>query len=127
VPLKKGEIGAFRFFVIASLLGIIYLYFGRIYVDKQSKADFDNFNSAEITGTISEIGIAHHMEQFKVNTIGKNFIFNSYTDKRLNNGTIFNYFAEIGDSIVKHAYTDTLFLIKKGKTYKYLFGKPNRK
>jgi len=123
--MKRSEVPKVLAMILAVIGLFLYLILGGIYVKRQSKKDFKDFNKAEINGKIVSIGIAHHKAIFKVNNDEQSFIFSPYVDDKLNAGKIFDLFARIGDRVIKHAGSDTLYLIRSEKVYKYTFDRLN--
>lgn len=105
---------------IAVSLPIIVYFFGKgsIYIGQK---DFNDFNKNLINGTINFVGIRHHGSAFSINSGNRVYIFYPYINSSLNSIHTFESFASIGDSVFKPAYSDTLYLIKSEKTYKYTF------
>ena len=91
------------------------------YTNDLAKDDFKTFNSTNINGTLTAIGIKHHTTSFKVNNDSREFVF--YPRRHSSELGRFSSFAEIGDRIVKPALANTLILIKGQRTYKYAFDK----
>jgi hypothetical protein len=109
--------------IIFFLIGIILLFLGNKwtsnYTNNLAKDDFKVFNLTGINGTLMEKGILHHTISFKVNNNLKEFAF--YLKNGVSESINFSDFVEIGDRIIKPALSDTLFLIRKHKCYKYTF------
>lgn len=102
------------------LLGV-FAYFHSIYLNRISLKRFNKFYSSNIEGIIScEVDGSIAGEFFCVNE--EEFCFLPYTSE-INNNSIFDYTAKIGDSVYKPAFCDTLLLIKPDHTYKYTFEK----
>ena len=113
-----------RNWIIAfALLFITFTVWGYFYNNRIATKTFNKFNSANINGKLMWVGVYNKGCGFQV--IGNTDIFDfaPYTDKVLNGGHIFDSFAQPGDSVVKPPYSDTLFLIKNNKIYKYTFFK----
>lgn len=91
--------------------------------DKKVKQEFDLFYSTRLSGKIVRTEEYSRGANFVLDNNPVEFTFYPYTDKHLNNGKIFQYIAEIGDSIYKPAYSDTLILIKNDRSYSYTFKK----
>lgn len=94
------------------------------YQDKKVAKEFEQFDKSLIVGKLSYVEEYSREATFKIDNNTATFKFFPITDKQLNGGHIFNYFAEPGDSIYKAAYSDTLFLLKNGQVYRYTFQKP---
>jgi hypothetical protein len=88
----------------------------------KAKMRFDEFNQANLNGYIEGVWIENKMVGFKLIN-HRSYVFNPYTDKYLNEGNIFDHIAEYGNKVIKEPYSDTLYLKKDGKVYKYLFRK----
>ena len=116
---KKSILG-----ILIIIILFIVAYIGHIYSINVGNKTFSQFNSSEINGVITYIGIKYRGAAFRIEKNPIMQVFYPITDKRLNGGHIFDNFAEIGDTIIKHAYSDTLYLIKGNKMYKYEFAIP---
>lgn len=92
-------------------------------MDKNINKEYDQFFSSNLNGIVERVGIKHHGSFFTLQDNSKEYVFYPHTDKQLNNSTVFENFAERGDSILKPSQSDTLFLVKQGKVYKYTFEK----
>ena len=123
--LQKKEVPLFIAVLVAIVLGVIYDHWAGIYATKQGDDDFKNFNSSEIKGVLVDVGTAHHMTGFKVNTSSKEFIF----DPKVRGENDFYVLAKKEDSIIKPAFSDTVLLKKKnnGGVYPITFRKPEPK
>ena len=112
------------FTVIGLLILIGFLIFiGIRYQDKKVKREFDLFHSSTLSGKIIKIDKYSRGSNFILDDNPTEFAFYPYIDKSLNNGEIFQYVCQLGDSIYKPAYSDTLVLIKGDKVYSYTFQK----
>ncbi|WP_430614139.1 hypothetical protein [Flavobacterium sp. JP2137] len=89
---------------------------------ERGKEFFLKFYSAEINSPLEAVRIVNHGAGISLKD-GQEFVFYPYTNKVLNDNDIFDYTAEKGDIIIKPAYSDTLFLIKKDVKRAYLFKK----
>jgi hypothetical protein len=123
--LQKKEVPLFIGFLAAIVLGAIYNHWASISATKQGEDDFKNFNSSEIRGVLVDVGAAHHMTGFKVNTSSKEFIF----DPKVRGENDFYVLAKKEDSIIKPAFSDTVVLKKKNNDgiYQFTFSKPEPK
>ena len=108
------------FGLIGILIFVLILLGGR-YQTKLSLDNFKLFNESNLDGIISYVGIKNHGVSFKLENDTSEYVFYPISDKTINGGHIFNYFAEPGDKVIKEAYGDTLLLIKSDNTYKYTF------
>jgi hypothetical protein len=96
------------------LLFVVIDYFAR--KDDQNK--FRQFYNTDISGTIS--GISPHKGAVDITVRGKTFTFSpTFVD----NKTDFQFFAKVGDSVLKRAKSDTLKLVRNGIIYPYTFSK----
>jgi hypothetical protein len=111
--------------IIVSL--VILVVWGRKYEKKTGMKNFKLFNESSIYGTIEYVGVQHHGAAFKVYNNPRVFIFYPYTNSELNSNHIFDNFSKRGDTVIKAAYSDTLFLYKEGEVYRYTFEKFNKK
>ncbi len=110
--------------IILILILLILGYFGRRYSNEVGAKTYSQFNNSNIYGAISHLRIKYRGVAFMINGNQTEFIFYPITDKFLNAGHIFDHFAQIGDTILKAAYSDTLYLIKNKKIFKYEFAMP---
>jgi hypothetical protein len=112
--------------IVTIAAGMIMLtILGSKYQTKMGQEDFKHFNNAYIEGIIKSVYIKHHGSGFKIESDSRDFVFYPYTDKTLNEGHIFHHFAEPRDKVIKSAFSDTLYLIKDRKVYKYTFQREN--
>lgn len=111
------------FLVTIPILFLLLIFMGKAYEGTIGHKYYSTFNETDIIGKIQEVGIRHHGAFFKVGSNNREFVFYPYTNPILNDEQIFNYFASPGDSVFKAAYSDTLYLFKNGKEYKYTFQK----
>ncbi|KYG81081.1 hypothetical protein EV198_2971 [Roseivirga ehrenbergii] len=112
---KFGKM-AFGIFIAVLVIGAV---FQSTYVKKKGKREFGYFYKTAIVGTIS-CGPSGSSAGTYFCVDDKRFNFNPYTSN-INKYKIFSYLAELGDSIYKPAYSDTLTLIKEGEKYRYTF------
>jgi hypothetical protein len=84
---------------------------------------FQEFNRASLNGKLYSVSTEQKGTAIRVAGIPQKLIFYPRTDEKLNKGHFFNNFAEVGDSVKKARYNDTLFLIKGKAKYLYLFRK----
>lgn len=89
---------------------------------ERGKRNFKDFYSTEINSQIESVGIKNKGSGIKLSN-GQEFVFYPFTDDNLNGGNLFNYTAEKGDKIIKHAYSDTLYLIQDDRKLAYTFKK----
>ncbi|SIT14322.1 hypothetical protein SAMN05421761_12113 [Belliella pelovolcani] len=112
--------------VILGLILFVILIPVGIWMQNQAKnkgkKHFEVFNAADIDNRIESVRIAYKGTGMKLDD-GREFIFYPLTDKRLNEGSIFNYTAESGDKVEKRAFSDTLYLYKGDKILMYTFTK----
>lgn len=100
---------------------------GSKYEKNSGSKNFKIFNESNIEGVIKYVGVQHHGSAFSVFNDSLTYIFYPYTDPKLNSNKIFDYFAKRGDTVKKVAYSDTLYLFKNDKVYRYTFQKFNSK
>ncbi len=99
----------------------IGLYYWGIIMDENIEEEYQIFYDSDLNGIIDIVSVKYHGTSFKLKGNKHEFVFYPKTDSRLNDGKIFKNFANQGDSIQKQPNGDTLFLIKEGKKYKYVF------
>jgi len=114
--LKKG-----KYIILILIITVIYIRFFDESDNKRALQFYNYFYKNNIKGVLESVRGGRHGSIFRVKGFDE-FTFYPSTGK-LNNNKTFNYFATKGDSIYKHAYSDTLKLIKNGKTYLYTFKK----
>jgi hypothetical protein len=103
---------------------MITIVIAMVYLTPSFKVVFNHFNKTNFNGRITFLGTRYKGEW--INIDGKNDTLIFYPKRsKLNSNNDFKYFAELGDSIYKRSYSDTLFLIKNGVVYKYTFDKPD--
>jgi len=111
-----------KFFIVFVVIGIVYLVFAQYFGNKNALKRFDVFFNSNLRGEIQKIGIKHHGVSLKMNNDENEYVFYPITSE-LNDKKVFNYFANVGDSIIKPNNTDTLILNKQNKRYKFTFQK----
>jgi len=108
-------------------VGIIFLAYA-IYVPinlNNSKKDHKIFLSSRLAGKLRIVSGSSGGEKFILNNSNQRYLFFSKL-AYLNNYQSFADIAEIGDSIYKESFSDTLLLLKKsGKIYKFTFQEQN--
>lgn len=88
------------------------------------KEKFIAFDSSLQEGVITRIEIQAHDDNFRLNTSEEYYIFSSIVDENLNKYKFFYRVAEVGDSISKKRFSDTLYLFKRnGEKYAWTFHK----
>lgn len=120
---RKQVIFAISIFAIF----LIYLFIGKNYMTRKAELNFGVFNTVEIKGLLVYVNIVNKGVGFNIKNDSHTFVFYPLTDQNLNDSHIFNYFAKPGDSIFKAAYSDTLYLFKNDKVYRYTFQKSGEK
>jgi hypothetical protein len=85
--------------IFAVGFNFFYLRWARGYLYKQYIDDFDNFHTREIDGTITYLGIAHHIYAFRVNGENKSFIVAQDNDRMDEYNDDFYFFPKLGDSV----------------------------
>lgn len=108
-----------------TLIIILFLAFfiGIKYYDSLIFKDYKKFNQSGINGKIYSIDIRRRGVLLKIKNDSSTFVFYPYTNQELNGSHIFNYFAKSGDRVVKASFSDTLYLYKEDKIYRYTFRK----
>src|SRR6185437_6463213 len=87
--------------------------------DKSASNQFHVFNSHTIAGRITYLFSSVGGERFRINDSAQQYTFNSITHR---DGINFTAAANLGDSVYKKAFSDTLYLIKKDSTtYQFTF------
>lgn len=117
---KKYWLMIILFFLTAS-------YIGWKYQSEKIFIEFKQFNEASISGRIIFVEKYSREATFKIENDPNIFKFYPITSHLLNSSHIFDYLARSGDSVWKPAYSDTLFLYKGRKIYRYTFQKFNKK
>ncbi len=110
-----------KFAIIFSPVLIYLMLYGLKYSTSIGVNHFSHFDSSNIDGIISKVKIINQGSGFTLIKTNSTFVFYEYSDKMLNDGTIFTLFAKHGDSVVKRPYSDTLYLYKGHKVYRYTF------
>ena len=88
---------------------MIVVYFGTDYQSKRYYSDFQYFDSSYISDKLSYVGYGGKQSKFKISGNEEAFYFKNYDEIQ------FEEIAEVGDSVFKDRYSDTLFLIKREK------------
>ena len=121
--MQKYELKRFFFFLFLVISALVVWNWVQSYSARRFLEDLKHFESSNIKGVIILVEIKNKASGVKVDNNEGEFIFNAYINKKLNDDRIFTSFAKIGDSLKKKAYSDTLELIKNGKSYRYTFRK----
>jgi len=106
------------------ILGAIILFMtcavvSQLLSRRNGREEFKIFNEANISGHIQE-KVDGSVSGTRIKVNGQVYYFLPTTGKENDNG-IFSYTAEVGDSLFKQSFSDTLLLFKKGKLLKYTF------
>lgn len=111
--------------VLLFLAGIILII--GYFVGRHDKAvaveTFRQFDSTNINGIISYVGIKYHGACFKLKGDENTYIFRPSFEHKLDGMHDFTGFAKPGDKVVKESYGDTLYLIKGKNKFRYTFMK----
>ena len=109
-------------FIVLAVLFISLVYLTSNHSSTYYAKKFMILDSSYLKGVIVEIQDQTRDENFKLNTSNHKYIIKSITNTELNRNTFFGSIAEIGDSIYKEAYADTLYLFKQnGEEYAFEF------
>ena len=103
-------------FPIMIMLAIVF----QICENTRGRRLFQLFDTTEIAGIVEYVGIKHHGNSLKINSLNEEFVFYPFTGP-LNDYNIFDHKAKKGDSVYKAKYSDFLKLISNGKLYVYTF------
>jgi hypothetical protein len=114
---KRNKILLIIFLLMA---GIGWYWLG-IVMDKNIDREYETFYKSNLDGFIESISVKYHGTLLKLKGVNQKYLFYPKTDYISNEGKIFRYIAQKGDYVKKLAYSDSLFLIKNGKIYKYAF------
>jgi|GEM_PF-1311085 len=114
--MKKKYIIQFSIYSFIILAVTIHFLINRRY----SKQRFNDFYNSNIIGKLRYIKELKGSEIISVFGDEKEYEITLYPSE-FNSDKIFRYFAKKGDSITKPSNSDTLFLYKNDKVYKYTF------
>jgi hypothetical protein len=109
------------FFLVGLILWFLIKQFASKYMTNLASEDFKVFNQTNINGVLIKTDILHHTISFKVNNNSKEFAF--YPRIGIGKSRDFSSFIEIGDSIIKPAFSNSLFIRRGYKLYTYTFDK----
>ena len=104
------------------ILLLIVVICGQLYTRKRGVQVYEEFYSANIKGVLSDVSIKYKGVSIVVNN-GSQYVFYPYTGS-INGSHNFENFAKPGDYVTKAFHSDTLYLNKNNKVYKYTFSKP---
>lgn len=110
--------------IFISTIILVYLFASRNYLNRKFENNFKTFYDNNLEGVLTYVDIKYKGVGFRLENNEQTYVFYPITNQDINDGKIFNYFAEPGDSIYKPAYSDTLFLFKNERVYRYTFQKP---
>ncbi len=105
---------------IMLIIPIFIIIGSKLTIDK-GKQHFTQFNTANINGELASIKIAYKGVQFQLKNEKAKYVF--YPNADLLENKLFDDVAEKGDIVIKPAFSDTLKLVKKDKTFLYTFDK----
>lgn len=112
------------FWGVFAVFLMIYIYFTSKHNNEWQRKVYEEFNKTNIKDTIIKVGYYARGDEIIFNN--QKVLFYSEASYELNNYTFFYSTAEVGDSIIKLPYSDTLILIKKnGEILRYTFQKPS--
>jgi|SRR6185312_4929831 len=111
-------------------LGILFFVFLRITIswyDRKTERELATFISDKIDGKITDVFGGTGGEGFRLSNSKNTYHFMSNNLYAFNHFVNFSLVAEIGDSVFKPSFADTLILKKKsGKIYRFTFKKSYR-
>ncbi|ELR68107.1 hypothetical protein C900_00945 [Fulvivirga imtechensis AK7] len=102
--------------VVSVLLLLIYLQLERL---ERAESQYEKFNQASLEGRISFLEASVGLVYIKIEEDSEKYAFMPL--EIAPNQLGFYSIADLGDSIVKRPYSDTLKLIKNDKSYYYTF------
>ena len=102
------------------IIVIISSHYWGIFNEKRTKEEFETFFNSNIQGRISDVGILHKGNYFKIKGCDTSFVFYPYEIPVAGENNFIDI-AEPNDSIFKPSKCDTLKLIKNGRNYFYTF------
>ncbi|MEO7487486.1 MAG: hypothetical protein ABIU77_10310 [Ferruginibacter sp.] len=106
-------------FIVGLILWFLIKQFASKHMTNLANDDFKVFNQTNINGILIKTDILHHTISFKVNNNSTEFSF--YPRIGIGKSRDFSSFVEVGDSIIKPAFSETLILRRGYKTYTYAF------
>jgi hypothetical protein len=114
-----------KIYFILGIIGVIYLYFLFSSDEAEKKASQikakswrEHFDSAEIAGTITYVSHKPvNGDAFSTSDNPSDVYYCLVNFKPPYSDREFKYFAKIGDSIIKHQFSDTLILVSNGVKY----------
>ncbi len=117
---KIARIGFLIYLVCLIILMIIIDICG----NKEYRERFKAFNEANIVGIVDSVSAAGKVGAKLKMEDGKEYEFHPLINKKLNHSTEFEDSVEKGDSIVKAAFSDTLYWKHGQKWLRFTFSKP---
>lgn len=114
-PLHK-----FLYFLIAVLVVVMVVILATHDISKVENPHFTKFYNTALDGRLASV-YASRETYIRVGASREEYAFYPRSNDSLDDGNYFPRFAEVGDSVRKPARSDTLYLLKNGRTYKYLF------
>lgn len=110
-------------FIIAGvILVVLLLTYQTSWYRGKLKKEFKQFYEMDLNGKIISSGISAGVVYFELDNEKEKFSFIPVVGP-LNDNKNFFEIVSTGDSLIKHANTDTLELIKPRKIYKFTFQK----
>ena len=110
-----------NWWIFLSLFMISNIILGTIWGNKQFAKSYKKFNETDIHGKLMWVGDYQKGSGFQVIGNYDVFVFYPNADRKLIDYHFFDDVAKPGDEVVKHSYSDTLFLFKSDKVYKWTF------
>lgn len=86
--------------------------------ESELSEDFIFFDKCSINGVINKISFSTGKVYVVIDTLEFQF-FPKYED--MNNNIRFSHTAKVGDSLIKPAFSDTIYLVKPEGRIKYIF------
>lgn len=118
--------GKLIFFGFLLTLFIAGVYFDAVELEDK-KLKMKEFDGYSVNGVIKDVRYNHRVIDMRLAGDTTQYVFrvdDQYSDDQK---YIFEVTAQVGDRVVKPAYSDTIRLIKRSKTFYYSFWTPSQK
>lgn len=106
-------------FLFPVLFFWLLMYYGGKYQDKVTANSYRIFNEKDIKGIISYVGIKDRGKSFKIENCDTLFVFYPYVSSI--NGYSFSEVVNIGDTMIKRKFSDTVYISSKSSAHEFTF------
>lgn len=99
--------------------GIFFLVQQRFNIQGKLSFEYEKFYKSDFNGTITFLDGSSGRFYFKINNSNKKYFVTPYSIN--SDQPSFYQVTDIGDKLIKIAYSDTLVIVSKGNNYRFTF------